>query len=115
MSGTEVRSPVSRRGSAVGSGQSLSPGARSNPSRGDAGGAAAGRIVLDSGCGRTDHSGAGLRPGRAYVLTRHVRSRVGEIPSIRVVVTANSRCCSFFATASGPCRPSGGSRPLTAA
>ena len=47
MSGTEVRSPVSRRGSAVGSGQSLSPGARSNPSRGDAGGAAAGRIVLD--------------------------------------------------------------------
>jgi hypothetical protein len=32
----EVQSPVSRRGSKVGSGQPLSPGARSNPSRGDA-------------------------------------------------------------------------------
>jgi hypothetical protein len=36
MSETEVRSPVSIRGSAVGSGQPLSPGARSNPERGDA-------------------------------------------------------------------------------
>ena len=32
----EVQSPVSRRGSKVGSGQPLSPGARSNPSRTDA-------------------------------------------------------------------------------
>jgi hypothetical protein len=32
----EVCSPVSRRGSAVGSGQPLSPGARSNPGRADA-------------------------------------------------------------------------------
>jgi hypothetical protein len=31
----EVCSPVSRRGSAVGGGQPLSPGARSNPSRAD--------------------------------------------------------------------------------
>jgi hypothetical protein len=30
----EVESPVSRKGSKVGSGQPLSPGARSNPSRG---------------------------------------------------------------------------------
>lgn len=34
--GTEVRSPISRRGSAVGSGQPLSPGAQSDPSRGEA-------------------------------------------------------------------------------
>jgi hypothetical protein len=32
---SEVCSPVSRKGSKVGSGQSLSPGARSNPSRAD--------------------------------------------------------------------------------
>ncbi len=30
---TEVQSPISRRGSAAGSDQPLSPGARSNPSR----------------------------------------------------------------------------------
>ena len=36
MGETEVRSPISRRGSAAGSGQPLSQGARSNPSRGDA-------------------------------------------------------------------------------
>ena len=30
----EVESPVTRKGSKVGSGQPLSPGARSNPSRG---------------------------------------------------------------------------------
>jgi hypothetical protein len=36
MSETEVCSPVSRRGGAVGSGQPLSPGARSNPGRTDA-------------------------------------------------------------------------------
>jgi hypothetical protein len=35
MGETEVCSPISRRGSAVGSGQPLSPGAQSNPSRGD--------------------------------------------------------------------------------
>jgi hypothetical protein len=34
MAEQEVRSPVSRPGSKVGSGQPLSPGARSNPSRG---------------------------------------------------------------------------------
>jgi hypothetical protein len=34
---TEVCSPISRKGSAVSSGQPLGPGARSNPSRGDAG------------------------------------------------------------------------------
>jgi hypothetical protein len=33
---TEVCSPISRRGSRGGSDQPLSPGARSNPSRGDA-------------------------------------------------------------------------------
>jgi hypothetical protein len=41
MAETEVRSPISRRGSAVGSGQPLSPGARSNPGRVDAPRAAA--------------------------------------------------------------------------
>jgi hypothetical protein len=30
----EIQSPVTRKGSKVGSGQPLSPGARSNPSRG---------------------------------------------------------------------------------
>jgi hypothetical protein len=34
---TEVCSPVTRKGSKVGSGQPMSPGARSNPSRGDCG------------------------------------------------------------------------------
>jgi hypothetical protein len=34
MAEQEVRSPVCRPGSKVGSGQPLSPGARSNPSRG---------------------------------------------------------------------------------
>jgi hypothetical protein len=32
---SEVNSPVQRKGSKVGSGQPLSPGARSNPSRGE--------------------------------------------------------------------------------
>jgi hypothetical protein len=36
MAEKEVCSPVSRPGSKVGSGQPLSPGARSNPSRGRA-------------------------------------------------------------------------------
>ena len=35
MAEKEVCSPVSRVGSKVGSGQPMSPGARSNPSRGD--------------------------------------------------------------------------------
>ena len=34
MAEQEVRSPVCRPGSKVGSGQPMSPGARSNPSRG---------------------------------------------------------------------------------
>ena len=34
MAECEVQSPVTRKGSKVGSGQPLSPGARSNPSRG---------------------------------------------------------------------------------
>jgi hypothetical protein len=34
MAECEVQSPVSRKGSKVGSGQPTSPGARSNPSRG---------------------------------------------------------------------------------
>jgi hypothetical protein len=34
MAECEVQSPVSRKGSKVGSGQPMSPGARSNPSRG---------------------------------------------------------------------------------
>jgi hypothetical protein len=41
---TEVCSPISRRGSAVGSGQPMSPGARSDPGRGDARTAAASEL-----------------------------------------------------------------------
>ena len=59
----EMCSPVSRPGSKVGSGQPLSPGARSNPSRGNG-------VSIDSVC-----------PQPSHLTARH-----SEEPSTTVVV-----------------------------
>lgn len=76
MGETEVRSPVCRPGSAVGSRQStdLSPGARSNPSRGDA---------QQAGIVRGVHA----EPPRA---TKHSEPAPGEPPAAQAKIVGPS-------------------------
>ena len=79
MGETEVRSPVCRPGSAVGSRQStdLSPGARSNPSRGDAQQAGIVRGVHAEPPRAHEAQRAG--PGRATRCTGQDRRAVGIV------------------------------------